>query len=240
MLSRFTCTEKSLLPLIKKLESKGIYPIIDYINENKQNYKENFKKLINIPKDFPKSMIAIKLSSIYSNNDDKIMLKNKLENIILSGLDNKCKFLIDAEDHNFHIKSDYNNLVNLMLENFNKDNVNVYKTYQMYRKDSMDLLKYDINRSYVNNYFIGYKLVRGAYYFKDKNKNVLFNNILDTHANFDYGSLLILNQMRVNDKLLLATHNENSINTILNLTETNPSIQKDSISYSQLLGMSDN
>ena len=245
MLSRFTCSEKNLIPLIKKLEKKGILPIIDYINENKNNHQNNFNKLINIPKDFPNSAIAIKLSSIYSNNDDKNILRNKLEKIITSAIDNKCKIMVDAEDNDFYIKSDYNNIVESMLENFNKDNVNVYKTYQMYRKDSLDLLKYDINRSYINNYYIGYKLVRGAYYFKDKDKNILFNNIFDTHSSFDYASLLILNEMKLKDRLLLATHNENSINSMVNLTENNPNpmIRKQSrhtISYSQLLGMSDN
>ena len=46
------------------------------------------------------------------------------------------------------------------METYNKEDAIIYKTYQMYRKDSLNLLQNDLNKN--RNYFIGCKLVRGV------------------------------------------------------------------------------
>ena len=67
-------------------------------------------------------------------------------------------WLQDAIDH----------FVNLMMEQYNKDKVIAYNTFQMYRKDRLDFLKSSFERAEKKDYWLGAKLVRGAYMEKER------------------------------------------------------------------------
>ena len=64
---------------------------------------------------------------------------------------------------------------------------------------------------------------------------VLFNKIEETHENYDEGIKQFIKLNKSQDKLLCATHNQNSVKLALNLDNTNGKIE-----YAQLMGMSDN
>ena len=48
--NKFTCTPKQLPTIISKLRTKKMIPIIDYVNEDGKDYKNNFLKSFTIRK----------------------------------------------------------------------------------------------------------------------------------------------------------------------------------------------
>ena len=225
VINRFTCHENQLRFMIKNILSKKMLPILDYANENPKDHKNNFEKIKKLISNYPNNSISVKLSSL---NFDK----NYLENLTKLALENNSRILIDAE--NFIVQDKINMITNNLMKDFNKNNVVVFKTYQMYRKDSMELLKNDFSQS--RDYYIGCKLVRGAYFNEDKKHGILFDKIDDTHNNYNKSISFLSNIMKRNDILMCATHNEESINKAKEIIKRK-SFQN--IEFAQLLGMSD-
>ena len=207
-------------------------PIINFSVET--NYPTHLinQEFQNISKHVqPYSRIALKLS-LFDFDIDKV--KPIIENLISK----KCQLLIDAENENNY--ENYRNLTNEILFLYNKDRVNIFKTYQMYRTDSLDELENDIIENKKNNHHLGVKLVRGAYYQEDKNKkrlnniNVLFQNKKDTDLNYNQGILNLYNQP-LNKSIIVASHNQESINLTYLLNK-----EKKIFEFAHLMGMNEN
>ena len=92
---------------------------------------------------------------------------------------------------------------------------------------------YDINNFSDRN--LGIKLVRGAYLNQDKKYNILCDSIYETHKNYNRGLELFNKSGKKSDRLVCATHNEDSINLAKQLIDNNDN----RISFAHLLGMSD-
>ena len=111
-------------------------PVINYAIEHTSNGMKTFNeyKILcnNIDNNF---RVAIKLSSF---NFDKSLTCD----IIDMYKDKNIKVLVDAEDNKLNNK--YQKMINDLIFTYNKDSANVIKTYQMYRKDSFDILSQDI------------------------------------------------------------------------------------------------
>ena len=229
IINRFTCSPIQLNFFIKNLKSKKFIPILDYANENYHDFDNNFFNMNKLITNYPNNVIALKLSSLNIKNDFNYAL-NKSDILISKAIENNSTILIDAED--YLIQDDIYKVTDILLEKHNRNHVNIYKTYQMYRNDTMPLLTDDLKNK---NFNLGCKLVRGAYYNQDLKYNVLFNKIEDTHHNYNEGILNFINLNKSKDKLICATHNEESIKLALKLDKTNNKIE-----YAQLMGMSDN
>ena len=119
-----------------------------------------------------------------------------------------------------------------------KSKVNVYKTYQMYRKDSLDLLQNDINLYNKLGLSLHAKLVRGAYYVQDKKTGKLCDTIDHTHHNYNEGIKMIIKEMNNNYdiKLIAATHNLKSMELTKKLINDS---NVDQIYFAHLLGFLD-
>ena len=109
--------------------NKKTIPIINYISESNINNNINFieyKKLIdNVNNNY---IIALKLSSLNFQQTDI----NKICNLCQK---KNIKLIIDAEnDKNIE---EYRKITNSLLMKYNKNDLNIIKTYQMYRKDSI-------------------------------------------------------------------------------------------------------
>ncbi len=202
-------TIESLKYKIDHLHSQNIYPIVDYIKESAttshsiNNCILHYIKLSNIPKI---NYIGIKLSSFGFHED-------KIDYLVNTLIDTDKKILIDAEDVNNQDK--INKITNDLIVKYNKQDINVYKTYQMYRKDSLCLLKHDIK------YFdsLGIKLVRGAYHNQDRKSGKLFTNIAYTDAAYHDAMDLIFNSQ--NTHSFICTHNYISIYKLLEFVKNN-------------------
>tara|TARA_B110000261_G_C13016105_1_gene330124 strand:+ start:141 stop:974 length:834 start_codon:yes stop_codon:yes gene_type:complete len=216
---------------INKLYDKSIIPIIDYAKEgaktpgNVISYNKEVVSLINqISLEHTKHDIgyAIKLSSFSAYNPE-------------DNIDAFIKRVINTQHQNKYIYFDAENTDSYEIENkiFNKiiqkyqdiDNLHLFKTYQMYKKNSLYYIKRDLD-TYDK---IGFKLVRGAYYNSEDTE--LFEDKADTDVNYNEAvKYLIAN---TNNKICIATHNKDSIDYALSFK---PGYN---VSYAQLLGMGD-
>ena len=62
------------------------------------------------------------------------------------------------------------------------------------------------------------------------------NNVLDTHYNYDLAIKLFSENNNLKDKLICATHNENSVNLAIEEIKNN---KLNNIEFAHLMGMSD-
>lgn len=205
-------------------------PIINYAVENNISTNIIQNEFLHISQNINNNYkIALKLSLFNFNVD---IIKNIIDLFVKKDI----KILIDAEnDEMFDI---YNTTCDTLINMYNKNKVNILKTYQMYRTDSLNLLKYDCNYNRNNNLYHGIKLVRGAYYNEDKNRRrnndyVLYQNKEDTDINFNQGILHIYNNS-FNKYSIIASHNNESINLCHLLNK-----EKKIFEYAHLLGMNE-
>lgn len=215
-------------------------PIFDYAREATHTRQESWATFHQIHKDIrwlndTSSLwgYAIKLSSIQHFNP-QVSLPYLQTNI-------DGKLFLDAENHasKYMEHSYYTPLLQKQSAMSKALPIQVFKTYQMYRKDSFEELVHDID-TYKK---LGVKLVRGAYITQDKQNNVLWDTIEETHKNYDKAIDYLCNKIADNPSsnqlaVVFATHNSNSIHKVLQYAKNIPSI-KTSIATAQLLGMRD-
>ena len=230
IINRFTCNKTQLVNIKKLLTKKNMKCIFDYTNENKENHINNFHEVMDLTSNYSNETIAVKLSALNVNNQNDV--ENYLDKIIQKSLQNKNTILIDAE--NYEIQDKINSITDNFIEVYNKNQLCIYKTYQLYRTDYLDIMKHDLQKQ--RNYNIGFKIVRGAYYNEDKKHNILFDNIDQTHKNYNNGIDSFINHYQHQDKLLCATHNEDSIIIAMQYIKQK---QLENIEFAQLMGMSD-
>lgn len=235
LFNRFSCLPNQLNFFIKKLNKQSMYPILDYINEKPKDHENNFITIKNLLKEYPNNYVAVKMSSLGINYKYSLA-EDYCNELIHIAKKNNTKILIDAEYNSIQY---FINLYSTQAMKYhNKDEVWVYKTYQMYRKDSFESLKNDfLRRNIKNDYYLGIKLVRGAYLNQDRKHNIIFDSKAETDYNYNEGLEYFSINSLEGDELILATHNKYSIEKSLDLKEKN---KMNNIKYSQLLGMSDN
>ena len=224
ILNRFTIQKRQIPFLLETLRKENIRPILDYTNENNKNHEKNYKEIRNLLETFPNQYIAVRLSGL--NIEQPILTEQYLKDITEKSIKQKSKLLIDAEQS--ILQYNINSLTNEFIKEYNKDKVNLYKTYQMYRKDSLKELEKDLSQP--RDYSIGVKLVRGAYYNEDISTELLYFKKEETDNNYNSGIYLFQELSKEKDVLMCATHNEKSISIAKRLNRN--------IEFSQLMGMS--
>jgi proline dehydrogenase len=151
---------------------------------------------------------------------------------------------MDAEES--WIQEAIDNLSNDMMRLYNTERAIVYNTYQLYRKDRLNYLKQSFEWAQQQHYFLGAKLVRGAYMEKER-KRAAENNypspIQDNKENTDtdYDAAIAFCAENIAHIAICAgTHNENSSMKLAELMQQkNIPASTKNIYFSQLLGMSD-
>lgn len=259
--------KKNCLPVIKNLYTCGVKSVLDYSIEG-QNKEKDFNSIYyeiisNI--DFSKENIEIPFvvfkptslgnMKIYEkvnkklilNDEEKLLwnnIKNRFDGICKKAFEKNILVLIDAEES--WIQDAVDILSEKMMKKYNKKKTIVYNTLQMYRWDRIDYLKKSYKKSINGNYFIGYKLVRGAYMEKERKRAKLMGykdpiQIDKKSTDNDYNDALRYSIDHI-DKISIyaGTHNEKSCTIIKNLLD-NKKIDKNSnnIWIGQLYGMSD-
>ena len=175
---------------------------------------------------------------------EKELFLSRIENICKTSAENKVPIFVDAEES--WIQSAIDSIIMEMMKKHNKKEVWIYNTLQMYRNDRINYLNKivaDINN---NNYFVGLKLVRGAYHEQEieisKQKNYPCPvHTLKENTDTDYNKAIKICIENI-DKISVCagTHNEESSALLMDLMQKH-NIQKGDkrIFFSQLLGMSD-
>jgi len=169
-------------------------------------------------------------------------LRARVEKICRTGYDNNVRVLIDAEET--WIQDTIDSLVLQMSALFNTHKPMIYNTVQMYRHDRLDFVKKCFSDF---SFYLGFKIVRGAYMEKEKLRAEEMhygNPIQATKENTDTDYNDAVNFCLQNIErcaVVIGTHNEKScVLAMQHMQDLNIDPQNPNVYFSQLLGMSDN
>ncbi|MFM2213933.1 MAG: hypothetical protein RL427_1196 [Bacteroidota bacterium] len=261
-------TEEDCLTVVDKMYTKGVSSVLDYSVEGKEEEAQFDAALEMTLKtiSFAKEREAIPFAVFKPTGLGRFYLYEKLGekqpltleeqkewNRVVSRFDAVCKaaydqnvaLLIDGEESWMQDAAD--ELVTEMMRKYNKEKAIVYNTLQLYRWDRLDYLKKLHEQAKAEGFYIGMKLVRGAYMEKENARaaekgypSPICASKEATDVNFDTTALYMmdhLDQMAV----FLGTHNELSSYTLIELMAAKGLAKNDPrICFGQLYGMSDN
>lgn len=171
--------------------------------------------------------------------------RDRVEKICARAFEYDVPVMIDAEDS--WIQNPIDDLTYEMMRKYNQKRAIVYNTYQMYRKDMLGNLRNAMHEAVMHNYYLGVKMVRGAYMEKEAERaeklgyeNPIHPNKQATDDSFNKGlAFCIDNKQRVS--LMCGSHNEYSNQYLTVLMEKHGMAPQDPrVWFAQLLGMSDN
>ena len=189
--------------------------------------------------------VGKKVELTTSQKEEWARVIKRYEDVCQMAFDRKVVLMIDAEDSWMQDATD--DLVNEMMLKFNKEKAIIWNTIQMYRTGRMEYLAKDLERAKEQNYFLGYKFVRGAYMEKERARAAAMNYpdpIQPTKQasddNFNAAIDFVLNNL---DKVsgFFGTHNEKSTELVMDkMKAMGLSNEHPQIHFGQLYGMSDN
>lgn len=168
----------------------------------------------------------------------------RVSKICKAAHDADIPLFIDGEESWIQLAID--NLANQMMVLYNTEKPIIYNTFQLYRKDRLSYLKYSFQLATEGNYFLGAKLVRGAYMEKERARaaekgypSPIHDTKENTDIDYDAGVLFCTEHI---DRIALCagTHNENSSMKLTEMMKNrNITTSNKHVYFSQLLGMSD-
>jgi len=171
-------------------------------------------------------------------------VESRFEDLANYAEERGVRLLVDAEES--WIQDSIDQIVRSLMRRVNQHKPIIYNTFQMYRRDRLDYLKQCYGDAAANNYFLGVKLVRGAYLEKEaaRAKALSYRNPLHSSkeaTDQDYNLALrycLENRKRI--AICAGTHNERSTKFLSQLMKEYGVEKNDpQVYFSQLLGMSD-
>ncbi len=260
--------EIDCLPVVDKMYSKGVTSILDYSVEGKEE-EEQFNNALEItlrtitfakekpsipfavfkPTGFGRFALYEKLSAkekLNSNEQEEWnRVVQRFHTVCKAAYENNVPLLIDAEESWMQTAAD--DLVEEMMRTYNKQKAIVYNTLQLYRWDRVDYLKKLHRKAVEENFYIGMKLVRGAYMEKEndraKEKGYASPICISKEATDEnYNNALNYMISHIDKMAIFAgTHNEESSYLLMKLMNEHHIEKNDKrIFFGQLFGMSDN
>jgi len=182
------------------------------------------------------------LSEIEKPEWDRV--KKRVYSICKAAFEGEQRIFIDAEESWIQPAIDDLAYENMAL--WNKEKAIVYNTFQLYRNDRLLNLEETIRAGKTNSFYIGAKLVRGAYMEKERKRAAQMNypdpiQVSKEKSDQDYDKALKLCVDNISVMGLCAgTHNETSSLYLVNLMrEKNIAPGDNRVCFSQLYGMSD-
>ncbi|WP_374540096.1 proline dehydrogenase family protein [Flavobacterium sp.] len=260
--------EQDCLKVVDKMYAKGVSSVLDYSVEGKEE-EEQFDAALAMTLrtiDFAKASQAIPFAvfkptglgriDLYEKVGAKLTLNSseqsewnrvvaRFEKVCQYAFDKDVTILIDGEETWMQDAADQ--LVERMMELYNKDKALIFNTLQMYRWDRLDYLKSLHERAKLNGYHIGMKLVRGAYMEKEAKraeekgyKNPICSSKQATDDNFNAAVSYMMEHIE-SMAIFAGTHNEDSSYLVMKLMiEKGLSKDDKRVWFGQLYGMSDN
>ena len=253
---------------IQKLEKNGVGVLLNYGVELKER-EEDFNKTVerNIEalqfggKNKAVKALCIKLTGfgrlglfekIQSGEklsvDEKQELsafKKRLDKVCSVAEKNDVPLYVDAEES--WIQDPLDEMVEEMMEKYNRGKCIVFNTFQLYRHDRLAYLQQQIDRAIAGQYSLGAKLVRGAYMEKERErakemgyKSPIHRNKKDVDADFNQAVNLCLDNLE-SLHLCVASQSEHSNQLAMEfIVKKKIDPQNPRILFSQLYGMGDN
>jgi proline dehydrogenase len=260
--------ENDCLSVVDKMYTKGVSSVLDYSVEGKEE-EDQFDIALKMTLktiDFAKERQAIPFAvfkptglgrfELYQKLGEKQKLTSEEQaewDRVVARFDLVCSeahkkdvaLLIDAEESWMQDAAD--DLVSDMMRKYNKEKAIVFNTLQMYRWDRLDYLRKLHTQAANEGFFIGMKLVRGAYMEKENDRaeekgypSPICSTKEATDVNYDAAISYMVDHLEAMS-VFAGTHNEESTYFLMNLMEEKGIKTNDNrIWFGQLYGMSDN
>lgn len=259
--------EEDCSPVIDKMFTKGVSAVLDYSVEGKEeesafdDCRDKILKIIRFADEKEAMPIVVFKPTGFGRfhlyqklGEGKTLTskENKEWDRVVARFDTVCKLakdkdvevLIDGEESWMQDAAD--DLCEDMMRKYNTVKPIVYNTLQTYRWDRFNYLKSLHERAKTDGFKVGFKIVRGAYMEKERNraeekgyKSPICDSKFVTDENFDTCMTYILNNL--NDiSLFIGTHNEQSCYLAMKMM-ADMGIKKtdNNVWFGQLYGMSD-
>lgn len=254
--------------IISEMYKHGVYSLLDYSIEGKEtevDFDHTRDKIIDtvrygsVHEAVPFAVFKVtgiarfalleKVSAREVLNENEVKewtrVKERVRAICQHAHDVKLCVLIDAEESWIQLAVD--DLAQEMMSHFNREICIVFNTLQMYRHDRLQFLKDSYAEAEKHGYFLGVKLVRGAYMEKENaraEENGYPTPIQPDKesSDRDYDAAVKLcfdNRDRIS--FVAGSHNEDSCRKLAQMLIDASFPRNDKrIWFSQLYGMSDN
>ena len=252
---------------IDKLWKSKIGSILDYSVEGKDK-EVDFKRVKNEtinniikasksskipfavfkPTGLTKFSLLEKINSNQNLKSNEIIEKqkfiNRIEEICKTSYNYKTPVFVDAEES--WIQDGIDMIVLSMMKKYNKKEVYIYNTLQMYRTDRLNYLNEIISVAKKEKFLLGIKLVRGAYHQQEINRALklkydipVFKTKNKSDESFNKSLEICCDNIN-HISICAGTHNEYSSQLLIDLMKKNNIDKSDPrIYFSQLLGMCD-
>lgn len=252
---------------VRNLEKYKVRAILDYSVEGKESLddikhalSETLKSIENAGKDsnipfavfkptaFTTAVVLEKVSSgmalSLSEENEANQFRSRVNQLCEAAYKANVPILIDAED------SWYQNFIDEVVENmmelYNKEKTIVFNTLQMYRHDRLDFLQKIHEKSVKGGYYLGVKFVRGAYMEKERERAALKGypspiqpDKESTDRDYNAALKFCIDHIE-NITVFNGTHNEYSSAYLAEMMEEKGIDKGDKrIWFAQLFGMSD-
>lgn len=259
--------EKDCLSVVENMYNKGVSSVLDFSVEGKEDEKEfdaameKTCELVEFAHKQDSMPIAVFKPTgfgrfrLFEKKSNGLVLNAQEQeewNRVVARFDKVCKLgkekdveiLIDAEESWMQDAAD--DLVEEMMLRYNKDVPIVYNTLQLYRWDRLDYLKQIHQRAQDKGFILGFKIVRGAYMEKERDRaeekgyvSPICENKATTDDNFNESLKYILQHLD-DISLFIGTHNEESSYLAMELMDKYGISKSDNrVWFGQLYGMSD-
>lgn len=261
-------SEDDCIPVVDKMFTKGVSSVLDYSVEGKED-EAHFDDALQMTLktiEFAKEKKAIPFAVFKPTGFGRFELYERLgegktlseaeqaewsrvedrfDQVCKAAHDSDVALLIDGEESWMQDAAD--DLVAKMMQKYNKQKAIVYNTLQMYRWDRLDYLKKLHEQAKAEGFYIGMKLVRGAYMEKENKraeekgyKSPICASKQATDYNFDDAVAYMIEHI---DQMAIfaGTHNEDSSYKLMETMNFKGIARNDfRVWFGQLYGMSDN
>ena len=134
-----------------------------------------------------------------------------------------------------------------MTHMYNKDEkVIIMNGYQCYLKRMAQTIPMEVRASQEYGYNLGIKLIRGAYMNEERElaadegrESPVWDTIEDTHKCYNDNMQLIIQQMKHEDMVFVASHNKDTCDIAMELSEERGFKDSGRVRFGQLRGFSD-
>lgn len=258
---------KSCAQTIQMLAERGVGSILDYSVEAKSreaDFEHTTQELINVldraagTSDIPFAVFKVSglgshdilvkasnwgnLSDTEKETCDRIY--ERIDRICAHAVAVQTPVFIDAEET--WIQPIIDRWVLAMMRKYNQDQAWIWNTAQLYRRSCLQEMTDVIALAQQEGWFVGFKLVRGAYMEKENARALAYGvqspiqpSKADTDQAFDAGVALCLNHLPY-VSFCAGSHNEESIQKLIQaMADRHLAPQDNRIWFAQLLGMSD-
>jgi proline dehydrogenase len=167
----------------------------------------------------------------------------RIEEICKAAHENKVRIFLDAEET--WIQKVIDSIAEEMIKKYNREQAIVYNTIQLYRNDRIAYLKDQIETARGEGYYLGVKLVRGAYMEKERRRaevngypSPINPNKEDTDRLFNKALTICIENIDA-VSICAGTHNESScLHLVHMIRQKGIKTTDERVFFAQLYGMS--